>query len=125
MGNRARTAAPTTDHAVALERASEHLQRLGYTIDARDLATRYGRIDLVASDATTLVIVDVAVRAGETSPWDSVGEHKRRQVRRMAVAYLAETPDRTRRPNLRFDAIGVTVDQDGRLTHLDHLEGAF
>src|SRR5204862_88724 len=40
-------------------------------------------------------------------------------------AFLAETPDRPRRPEVRFDAIGVIVDGAGRLVELEHLEGAF
>jgi hypothetical protein len=28
-------------------------------------------------------------------------------------------------PMLRFDAIGVAIDPHGRLTRLEHLEGAF
>jgi hypothetical protein len=43
----------------------------------------------------------------------------------MAAAWLAETADRPRAAELRFDAIGVTFDARGRLAALDHLEGAF
>jgi putative endonuclease len=42
----------------------------------------------------------------------------------MARSYLA-TADRPRVETVRFDAIGVVVDPHGRLTRLDHLEGAF
>ena len=33
--------------------------------------------------------------------------------------------DRPRTPELRFDAIGVTIDARGVLVALEHLEGAF
>ena len=46
-------------------------------------------------------------------------------IRRMASAFLNEVEDRPRTDGLRFDAIGVTFDLCGRLTALDHLEGAF
>lgn len=104
--------------------AAEHLERLGYAIVARNHRTRYGEIDVIAADAQTLVIVEVKSRRGRGRPWDSLDERKRLQVRRMARAYLG-VPDRPRRPNLRFDAIGVTFDAAGRLASLDHLEGAF
>jgi putative endonuclease len=105
--------------------AAEHLERLGYEIVARNHRTRYGEIDLVVTDARTLVIVEVKTRRGRGSPWDALDERKRRQVRRMGFAYLAEVTGRPKRRDLRFDAIGITVDAAGRLAALDHLEGAF
>ena len=105
--------------------AAQHLERLGYEIVARNHRTRYGEIDLVAADERTLVIVEVKTRRGRGQPWDSLDERKRRQVRRMAVAFLRDVDDRPRRAEIRFDAIGVTVDRRGELAALDHLEGAF
>jgi putative endonuclease len=43
----------------------------------------------------------------------------------MARAYLAEAPRQHYTTQLRFDAIGVTLDAAGRLVALEHLEGAF
>ena len=43
----------------------------------------------------------------------------------MAAAWLQEQTARPRTPELRFDAIGVTIDAYGRLVSLEHLEGAF
>jgi putative endonuclease len=43
----------------------------------------------------------------------------------MAAAFLAECHDRPHRDELRFDAVGVTIDPYGRLVALEHLEGAF
>jgi putative endonuclease len=105
--------------------AAEHLERLGYSIVARNHRTRYGEIDLVAADRDTLVIVEVKARRGRGRPWDSLHERKQRQVRRMGVAYMTEVEDRPRRARVRFDAIGVTFDAAGRLVSLDHLENAF
>jgi putative endonuclease len=105
--------------------AAEHLQRLGYAIVTRNHRTRFGEIDLVASDGTVLVFVEVKTRRGRGQPWDALHEGKRAQVRRMARAYLTEAGDRPRVRLLRFDAIGVVVDARGRLTRLEHLEDAF
>jgi putative endonuclease len=106
--------------------ASEHLERLGFEIVARNHRTRFGEIDLVAADAETLVFVEVKTRrAGSGSPWDALHDDKQARVRRMAAAYLCEVPDRPRREHLRFDAVGVVIDARGRLVSLDHLEGAF
>jgi putative endonuclease len=105
--------------------AAEHLERLGYAIVARNHRTRYGEIDLIAANRSTLVIVEVKTRRGRGSPWDALDERKQRQVRRMGRAYLSEVDDRPKRARVRFDAIGVTFDAVGRLVSLDHLENAF
>ncbi|HEX2086423.1 MAG TPA: YraN family protein, partial [Solirubrobacteraceae bacterium] len=73
----------------------------------------------------TLVFVEVKTRRGRGRPWDALHERKRRQVRRMGIAYMNEVDDRPKRPRVRFDAIGVTFDATGRLASLEHLEGAF
>ena len=105
--------------------AAEHLERLGYEVVARNHRTRYGEIDLVVADDRALVIVEVKTRRGRGNPWDALDERKRLQVRRMGLAYLSDVPDRPRRPQIRFDAVGITLDAGGRLTALDHLENAF
>ena len=97
---------------------------------ARNHRTRYGEIDVIACDGRAIVFAEVKTRRGGNgsrgrSPLESVGEEKQEQVRRMARAWLAETPERPRRAELRFDAIGVTLDPAGELVALEHLEGAF
>jgi putative endonuclease len=107
--------------------ALEHLERLGYTLVARNHRTRFGELDLVVADAQALVFVEVKTRRASRPgrAWESLHAAKRTQVRRIAASFLAEVPDRPSRDELRFDAIGVTIDAQGRLVALDHLEGAF
>ena len=108
--------------------ALAHLERLGFTLVARNHRTRWGEIDLIVYDGTTLVFVEVKTRrtsARAGSALDAVAPVKQQQVRRIAAAWLAEVSDRPRSAELRFDVIGVTVDPCGDLLRLDHLEGAF
>lgn len=109
--------------------AAEHLERLGFTVVARNYRTRFGELDLVAFDGHTLVFCEVKARrdfgGGGVMPLEAVGPAKQRRVRRMAMRYLAEVPDRPRARQLRFDAIGVTFDSRARLGSLEHLEGVF
>lgn len=106
--------------------AAEHFERLGYRILARRHRTRFGELDLVAADATTLVFCEVKTRRqGPGSPWDALTPAKQAQVRRMAAAWLVEALGRPRVEELRFDAVGVVIDARGALVSLDHLEGAF
>jgi len=127
------TAAGTGDPRRALGDRGErlalaHLGRLGYTLIARNHRTRWGEIDLIVFDGTTLVFVEVKTRRSSGSAGsalDAVAHGKQQQVRRMAAAWLAEVEDRPRSPEIRFDVVGVTVDAHGELVRLDHLEGAF
>lgn len=112
--------------------AAEHLLAAGYEIVERNFRTRYGELDLVAADGGSLVFCEVKTRvagaaADGPAPLASVGSDKRRRLRLMARQWLAgsERRERPRTSEIRFDAIGVTVDPSGRLLHLDHLEGAF
>lgn len=106
--------------------AAEHLQRLGFDVLERNYRTRWGELDLVAYDGRTLVFCEVkARRAGTGPPFEALHAGKQRRVRRMAASWLVERSDRPRAPDLRFDAIGVTVDGQGRLVAVEHLEGAF
>ncbi len=121
----------TTDQRHALGRlgedlAARHFERLGYDVVARRHRTRFGELDLVVTDGAALVFVEVkARRAGPTGPWAALDEAKRAQVRRMAGAYLADVRPRPFFREVRFDAVGVTVDARGALVALEHLEGAF
>ena len=125
--------ATTEDPRRTLGRAGEqyaldHLARRGFDVVARNFRTRHGEIDLIVCDGRALVFVEVKARhasARAGTPLDALSPAKQAQVRRMARAWLAETPDSPRVAELRFDAVGVTVDGTGRLLALDHLEGCF
>ena len=107
--------------------AREHLERLGYRVIAANHRTRFGELDLIVCDDTWLVFVEVKTRragALETSV-QAVSADKQQRVRRMAIAWLAESPERPRSRELRFDVVAVTVDRHSRLLALDHIEAAF
>jgi putative endonuclease len=111
--------------------AAEHLVARGYRVLARNFRTRFGELDLVAANHAALVFCEVKTRVagsrvGPAGPLDAVGPNKRNQVRAMAKQWLAEAPpDRPRPPQVRFDAIGITITAGGALVALEHLENAF
>lgn len=117
---------PQTGRAGELH-ARQHLIRLGFVVLAERARTRWGEIDLIVHDDHTIVFCEVKTRIARSmgTPWTSLHAGKQRQVRRLASAWLAETPDRPRARDLRFDAIGVLLDPGRRLIRLDHIEGAF
>lgn len=89
--------------------AAAFLCRRGYTILHRNLRLRCGEIDIVASRPGELRFVEVrTVRSNYlASPAEAVTPKKRRQVARVAQAYI-----NTRRPgdvNISCDVIGVRL----------------
>ncbi len=112
--------------------AADHLERLGLRIVARNVRLGGGEIDLIAFGAGTLVFAEVKtarLRAGAAArhdlPLERLDHRQRLRLRRTAVRWLAECPQRPAAGTLRFDAIGVLLDPGGRLARLEHLEGAF
>ena len=117
--------------ALGEQLACDHLGARGYEMVDRNFRTRYGEIDVVASNTRFLVFCEVKTRVlqgrpGPFGPLASVGPRKRRQLRRMAVQWLADRGrPRGGGESVRFDAIGVTLSPAGRLLLLDHVENAF
>jgi putative endonuclease len=110
------------------ELAAQHFSRLGYRVLARNHRTRFGELDLILADEQEGMIVfcEVKSRRVGNGDWrENLHESKRRQVRTMAAAWLNEVRDRPRHAELRFDAVGVTLDDHGELVRLDHLQAAF
>src|SRR3954447_6620070 len=107
--------------------AAQHFERLGFEVVARNHRTRFGELDLVAFDGKTLVFVEVKTRRSEhRDAWENLHFVKQAKVRRMAVAWLRESPEhRPFSANLRFDGVAVLIDSRGNLVRLDHLEAAF
>jgi putative endonuclease len=108
--------------------AAEHLERRGFRIVERNYRTRWGELDVVAYDGRTLAFCEVKTRRlspGEGNPFEALRALKRSRVRKMAGSWLIERTDRPYAAVVRFDAIGVTFDPAGRLTSIEHLEGAF
>jgi putative endonuclease len=106
--------------------AAEHFERLGWRIVERNYQTRLGELDLVAVDAYTLVFAEIKTcRLGRGQPWDNLHGRKRTQVRRIAGLWFGERRGAPFFERIRFDAIGVLIDDDDGLVRLDHLEDAF
>jgi putative endonuclease len=105
--------------------AAEHLERRGLRVLERNYRTRFGELDLVAFDGARLVFCEVKTRrAGSGRPWDTLGSAKQTRVRAMATQWLTDR-DHPHAIELRFDAIGITINALGDLVALEHLEGAF
>jgi Holliday junction resolvase-like predicted endonuclease len=111
----------TTLQISAVQYATEHLQRLRYTILHNTCEQQ--PISLVCTRENTLVFV--LVKHHRRNHASAPDEPVRTRIRAAAVRWLAETHHARTGRDIRFDAIGVLTDPDGRLQRLDHLEQAF
>jgi putative endonuclease len=116
--------------SIAEEIVARRLATAGVEILARNARTRYGELDLVALDGGTLVFVEVkagrlGAAFGPERPILAIGPRKQRQVRRLATAWMAERRRLPRYHEIRFDAIGVTLDRAGNVVELEHIRAAF
>jgi putative endonuclease len=110
--------------------ALTHLRNLGLSLLARNYQTRRGEIDLIMVDRDTLVFVEVKTRLAWTprmrrraNPLEWMCPRQQTRQRRVAAAWLCDkTRPRTSTHDIRFDAIGVLLDADGRLIDLNHIE---
>ncbi|MGE3267595.1 MAG: YraN family protein [Chloroflexota bacterium] len=107
------------------ELAARHLQQSGLVIIARNVRLSAGEIDLVTHDGQETVIVEVKTRIGDnsTAPDSAVTPAKLARLDRLGDEYMAScgTPDAP----WRVDVVAIVLGRDGRVLHLDHLQGAY
>jgi putative endonuclease len=116
--------------ALAEDLVARRLAAASWEIVERNARTRYGELDIVALDGRALVFVEVkAGREGSSfgpeRPVLAVDRRKQLRVRRLAAAWMAGRRDLPRYEEIRFDAVGVTLDRAGRAIEVEHIEGAF
>ena len=115
----------------AEEIVASRLHAAHWEIVERNARTRYGELDIVALDGSTLVFLEVKAGRqgadfGPERPVHAIGPRKQRQVRRLATAWLAERRGTLPRySQIRFDAVGVTLQPPRRHPDVEHIEDAF
>jgi len=101
------------------DRAAAWYEANGYAVLARNWRTREGELDLIARKDGVVVFCEVKARASNAfgAPVEAVTRAKQRQVRHMAVAFLAD--QNLRADELRFDVVSVLAGK------VEVIEGAF
>ena len=104
--------------------AAVYLTRLGYTILARGYCSRWGEIDVIASDGTYLAFVEVKTRSSTRmgAPCEAVTPAKQRRIICTAQCWLAAHPT-TLQP--RLDVIEVYGPEGGPTERIHHIKNAF
>ena len=101
--------------------AAEYLQRMGYTIVARDWKSGHRDIDIIAMDAATAVFVEVKTRTSRAivDPETAVNYQKRRNLQSAInhyVKYFHVDSD------IRFDIITVVGTIGAATPEIEHLK---
>ena len=95
-------------------RAEQYLTGKGYTILARNVASRGAEIDLIASDGRCIVFVEVKMRTSSfSSGREAVTPAKQKRICKGAMYYLMRNGLMNRQA--RFDVIEI---QGERVTHI-------
>lgn len=115
---------------IAEDFVARRLAEAGWEVVERNARTRYGELDIVARDGRTLVFIEVkgareGTQFGPERPILSIDFRKQSRVRRLATAWMSERRDQPPYEEIRFDAVGVTLDRTGRPVHIDYVKGAF
>jgi putative endonuclease len=115
---------------IAEELVARRLAAVGWEIVERNARTRYGELDIVARHGNTLVFIEVkGARAGTAfgpeKPILAIDFRKQQRVRRLATAWMSERRDQPPYGEIRFDAVGVTLDRNDRAVDVDYVKGAF
>lgn len=106
--------------------AAKYLQKRHYRLIAANYRTRFGEIDLIMSNRTFLVFVEVKLRKSDrfASAMEYVDYKKQERLRKTALIYLNQNPTELQP---RFDVIEIYA-PEGTATRnpiINHLEDAF
>lgn len=89
--------------------ASDYLEKMGYRILTRNFHSRFGEVDIVASDDEAIVFVEVKLRSSNFfgTPLESITPKKLEKIKKTALIYL--TLNKMTKLSYRIDAIEVNV----------------
>ncbi|GHU95281.1 UPF0102 protein [Clostridia bacterium] len=95
--------------------AVEYLEKLGYSILARNYRTRFGEIDVVALNSGTVVFAEVKYRRNNrfADAREHVTVSKRQKIRRAASQWLARYNNES---PARFDVLEIY--ENGEINHI-------
>jgi len=105
--------------------AACHLFKKGFRLLEHNWRCEVGEIDLIAEDRGTVVFVEVKTRKSLTSgaPEEAVDRDKRRRIVRAANWYLQ--PWNRWPQQIRFDVVGIELDENDGVTAIRHTANAF
>ena len=107
--------------------ACDYLKRKRYKIVGRNFSTRFGEIDIIASNRRYIVFVEVKLRkdASHGAAMEFVTPYKQRRVITASEIWLSRHPSVKLQP--RFDVIEVYAPEgiQTKKTEIHHIEDAY
>lgn len=103
--------------------AFKKIRRLGYKKIIRNYRCPLGEIDLIARDSDTLVFIEIKTRKGKSISYakEAVDARKRRQISKVALAYMKA--NNCLETKARFDVVAINV--KGGNTRIEVIKNAF
>ena len=103
--------------------AAKMYERAGFIILERNYHSRFGEIDIIATDGEYLVFSEVKTRmtGGLTHPAESVTKSKQSKIMKTAQIYLMRMPSELQP---RFDVVSVRMSK-GTVEEIELIENAF
>lgn len=102
--------------------AAHYLTEHGYRLVEMNFRKNYTEIDIIAVKDDTLVFVEVKTRVSDSfgKPFEAITRDKINNLIRTAHLYAKLHPELPRA--MRIDAIGVTIDKNGVVEDIEHVE---
>jgi putative endonuclease len=106
-------------------RARSYLRRQGLRVLQTGYRCRFGELDLVCADGSTLVVIEVRARGHSSlvTAAESVDATKQRKLVRATRHLLMTRPQWAAYP-IRFDVLAIDIDAAGN-PQIEWLRGAF
>ncbi len=102
--------------------AAKALKAKGYQILEQNFSNKFGEIDIIAIDRSTLVFIEVKAKTGIDVglPEEMVGRGKLQRIRNMASLYLAG-----RDSLCRIDVVAIVLSHTDEVVRLTHYENVY
>lgn len=105
--------------------ARKYLEEQGYKIIEMNHQTRFGEIDMVASQGDTLLFIEVKFKQTEDfgTPEEMIGKNKMTQIKRTAEMYLLNNPEIAKKyDRYQIDAVCIVGNGDKSIRRISHYE---
>ncbi len=102
--------------------ASDYLTKKGYRVVAKNFHSRFGEIDIIATDKRTIVFVEVKLRESILfgTPLEAITNSKIEKIKKTAFYYL--TINNKASSHFRIDAIEIVKKGgDYKINHLENI----
>ena len=98
--------------------AAEFLAKQGIEIIERNYHTKFGEIDLIGFDKSTIIFIEVKLRNNDNfgTPVEAVTQTKLKRIYKSALLYISENESNY---DYRFDVIAISKDNINRCYHLE------